>query len=297
MSRSPKPLPPGDPRDSLILTITCPDGFGITAAVSGFLYSQGAFTTEAAYYSDPDTGRFFMRTVFRADTPGLPSANALRECFAPLAERYGMQWELVSARDRPRVVIAVSRFGHCLNDLVHRWRSNQLHVDIPAIVSNHPDMAQIAEWHGIPYHHLPVTADTKESQERAFLKIIEDTRADLVVLARYMQILSKEASHLLSGRCINIHHSFLPSFKGAKPYHQAHARGVKIIGATAHYVTDDLDEGPIIEQEVTRVDHKNSVDDLVSAGRDLETVVLARAVRWHVERRIMINGTKTVIFR
>ncbi|ABC21360.1 formyltetrahydrofolate deformylase [Rhodospirillum rubrum] len=291
------PPPPTDPRKAIILTITCPDGFGLVAAVSGFLNSQGAFIIEAAYYSDPDTGRFFMRTVFRSDTAGLPSLGALRECFAPVAERFEMTWDLVSAERKPKVVIAVSRFGHCLYDLLHRWQAGQLHVEIPAIVSNHKDLARLAEWHGIPFHHLPVTTGGKEAQEEAILKVIDDSSADLVVLARYMQILSPAMSSALSGRCINIHHSFLPSFKGAKPYHQAHARGVKIIGATAHYVTDALDEGPIIEQEVARVDHKYRVDDLVAAGRDLETVVLARAVRWHVERRVMINGTKTVVLR
>lgn len=292
-----KPLPPGDRRDCFILTITCPDDFGIVAAVSGFLASQNAFTTEAANYSDPNTGQFFMRIVFRADTPGLPSLNALRECFAPLAERFSMTWEMVSAKDKPRVVIAVSRFGHCMADLLHRWHSGQLHADIAAIVSNHPDMRQIADWHAIPYHHLPVTPETKAEQEESMLRVVEEAGADLLVLARYMQVLSNEACVRLSRRCINIHHSFLPSFKGAKPYQQAHIKGVKIIGATAHYVTDALDEGPIIEQEVVRVDHTHTVEDLVSAGRDLETMVLARAVRWHLDRRIMINDGKTVIFR
>lgn len=287
----------GDPRDSLILTVTCPDGFGITAAVSGYLYDRKAFITETAQYSDPETGRYFMRTVLRSDTPGLPSLDDLRAGFEPLAARFKMTWKLDSARKRVRMVIAVSKFGHCLNDLLHRWRSGLLNVDIPAIISNHPDMAEIAEWHQIPYYRLEVTPETKALQEKAFLKVVEDAKADLVVLARYMQILSKEASCALSGRCINIHHSFLPGFKGAKPYHQAHNRGVKLIGATAHYVTDKLDEGPIIEQEVARVDHKHMVRDLVNAGRDMETLVLGRAVRWHVERRIMINGARTVIFQ
>ncbi|MBE1237236.1 formyltetrahydrofolate deformylase [Phaeovibrio sulfidiphilus] len=286
----------GDPRDSLILTVTCPDGFGITAAVSGFLFDNNAFITETAQYSDPDTGRYFMRTVIRSDTPDLPDIEVLRDKFTAVAERFQMKWQLFSARERQKMVIAVSKFGHCLDDLLHRWRSGLLNVDIPAIISNHPDMAQVAEWHQIPYYHLPVTQDTKELQEKAFLKVVEDTGADFVVLARYMQILSQEASRVLSGRCINIHHSFLPGFKGAKPYHQAHGRGVKLIGATAHYVTDELDEGPIIEQEVARVDHTFGVRDLVNAGRDMETLVLGRAVRWHVERRIMINGARTVVF-
>jgi formyltetrahydrofolate deformylase len=198
---------------------------------------------------------------------------------------------------RPRTIIAVSRFGHCINDLLHRWRIGALPIDVVGVISNHPDMRALVEWHGVPYHHLPISAATKTEQEQAFKAVVETSAADLVVLARYMQILSPDLSKALSGRCINIHHSFLPSFKGARPYHQAYDRGVKIIGATAHYVTDDLDEGPIIEQDVERVDHSWSANKLVEAGQDIEARVLARAVAWHAERRVLVNGAKTVVFR
>lgn len=280
-----------------ILTIKAPDSVGIVAAVSGFLAENEAFITESAHYGDPYTGLFFMRTVFRSGGTKFPAIDKLRAGFALIGDRFSMDWTIHDASRRPRVVIAVSRFGHCLNDLLHSWRTGQLNVDIPAVISNHEDMRGLVEWHGIPYHYLPVTKGTKAEQEARMLDLFDESQADLLVLARYMQILSPKACERLTGRAINIHHSFLPSFKGAKPYQQAHARGVKIIGATAHYVTSDLDEGPIIEQGVERVDHTFTVESLVRTGRDIETVVLSRAVRWHAEHRIMINGHKTIVFR
>jgi formyltetrahydrofolate deformylase len=236
-----------------------------------------------------------MRTVFRRDGPRAPPIEILREGLRPIAHRFDMRWELHDGSERPRVMIAVSRFGHCLYDLLHRWRSGLLPVDIPAVVSNHEDMRSFVEWSGIPYHHIPTTAD-KAADEARLAALMEELDIELLVLARYMQILSPELCAQLKGRCINIHHSFLPSFKGARPYHQAFARGVKIIGATAHYVTNDLDEGPIIEQGVERVDHSHTPADLVALGRDVECTTLARAVQWHVERRVLINGQKTIVF-
>lgn len=280
-----------------VLTITCPDAMGVVAAVSGFLFENEAFITESAHYGDPDTGRFFLRTVFRPGGPRFPAIEKLKAGFALIGDRFDMDWAIDDAARRARVVVCVSRFGHCLNDLLHDWRTGQLPIDIPAVISNHEDMRGLVEWHGIPYHHLPVTKATKAEQEQRLLGLVDELEADLVVLARYMQILSQEASERLAGRCINIHHSFLPGFKGATPYQQAHRRGVKLIGATAHYVTADLDEGPIIEQAVERVDHTYGVDELVRTGRHIESTVLSRAVRWHVERRVMLNGTKTVVFR
>lgn len=280
----------------LILTITCPDRPGIVAAVSGFLADHGAFIVESAQFGDPLEQRFFQRIVFLANGV-LADKPSFARAFAAVAERFAMEWDLADTRKQDRLLLAVSRFGHCLNDLLHRHRTGTLGGDIVAVVSNHDDMRDIVEWHNIPYHHLPVTAGTKAQQEQRLFDLIDSLKIDLVVLARYMQILSAEACERLAGRCINIHHSFLPSFKGARPYHQAHQRGVKIIGATAHYVTPNLDEGPIIEQGVERVDHTAMPDDLVAIGRDIESVVLARAVRYHVDRRVLINGAKTIVFR
>lgn len=280
-----------------VLTIKCPDAVGIVAAVSGFLAENEAFITDSAHYGDPDTGFFFMRTSFRAGGKSFPALDRLKAGFDLIGSRFGMEWSINSSGDRPKVMIAVSRFGHCLNDLLHSWRTGQLAIDITGVVSNHVDFRDLVEWHGIPFHYLPVTRETKADQEARMLELFAETKSDLLVLARYMQILSEEACKTLSGRAINIHHSFLPSFKGAKPYQQAHSKGVKLIGATAHYVTGDLDEGPIIEQAVERVDHTFSVDALVRTGRDIETMVLSRAVRWHVEKRVMANGNKTVVFR
>jgi formyltetrahydrofolate deformylase len=279
-----------------ILTITCPDTNGIVAAVAGFLRDQGCFIDQSFQFGDPATARFFMRALF---TPGprSPAPEAIAGMFDAVAKGFAMRWRIVPADRRPRVLIAVSRFGHCLNDLLHRWDTGQMPIDIVGVFSNHEDMRRLVEWHEIPYHHLPVTPSTKASQEAAWLGLVDSLKVDLVVLARYMQVLSADACRALEGRCINIHHSFLPSFKGARPYQQAYDRGVKIIGATAHYVTGTLDEGPIIEQAVDRVDHTHSAADLVAIGRDLETVVLARAVRWHAEQRVLVNGSKTVVFR
>lgn len=279
-----------------IATITCPDTTGLVAAVSGFLRDHHCFMDESSQYGDPETRLFFMRAVFTR-TPESPSPEALQQKFAEVAATFKMSWSFAPAAQRPRVMIAVSKFGHCLNDLLHRWHTGQMPIDIVGVFSNHDDMRALVEWHGIPYDLLPITPDTKPQQEAAWLKLVEDRKVDLVVLARYMQVLSTDASRILSGRCINIHHSFLPSFMGARPYQQAYERGVKIIGATAHYVTSGLDEGPIIEQAVERVDHTHSVGDMVAVGRDLENVVLARAVRYHAERRVLMNGHKTVVFR
>ncbi|MBF0563254.1 MAG: formyltetrahydrofolate deformylase [Alphaproteobacteria bacterium] len=283
-------------KPSFVLTITCPDTVGIVAAVSGFLTQHDCFITEAAQYGDPLSDRFFSRIVFSAGalTPPMPE---LEKLFSMVAERFQMIWRLYDLSAKARVVILVSKFGHCLVDLLHRYHTGQLAMEIPAVISNHPDMRSIVEWHGIPYHYFAVDKHDKAGQEARVMEAVAHADADLVVLARYMQILSPDMCRALTGRAINIHHSFLPSFKWAKPYHQAHARGVKIIGASAHYVTADLDEGPIIEQGVDRVDHTATPEDLVAIGRDIENVVLARAVRWHIERRVLLNGSKTVVFK
>ncbi len=282
--------------DRYILTITCPDTTGLVAAVSGFLRDHACFIDESAQFGDPATQRFFMRAVFTRSAASPTFAN-LKSEFSAVAVLFEMVWDITSSHHKPRIVIAVSNFGHCLNDLLHRWRAGQLAIDVVGVVSNHDSMRSLVEWHGIPFRHLPVTADTKEAQEKQVLSVFDSLSGDLLVLARYMQVLSAGACTKLAGRCINIHHSFLPSFKGARPYQQAFERGVKIIGATAHYVTANLDEGPIIEQAVERVDHTHSVADMVAVGRDLENVVLSRAVRYHAERRVLINGSKTVVFK
>ena len=286
-----------DPTPSIILTLSCPDRTGIVAAVTGFLADRDGFITELSHYADPVTKRSFVRTVFHAGGPKLPDTDVLRSQFAQVATHFTMDYRIVPADRRCRVLIMVSKFGHCLNSLLHDWRAGQLPVDIAAVGSNHEDMRSLVEWHDIPFHHLPVTPDTKAVQEAKIKSLIDGLEVDLVVLARYMQILSPDLCDALAWRAINIHHSFLPSFKGARPYHQAHARGVKIIGATAHYVTTDLDEGPIIEQAVERVDHTQTPEDLVRIGRDIESVVLNRAVRWHAQHRILPNDGKTVVFR
>ena len=273
----------------------CPDRKGIVAAVAGFLSERDASIVEAKQFNDHLTRRFYMRAVFTSVGPNFVGVEQLRAQFAKLAEGYEMTWQIEDTAQRVRVLIAVSKLGHCLNDLLHRWRSGVLPVDIVGVVSNHEDLRGLVEWHQIPFHHLPVTADTRIEQEAALLELFSRYQADLLVLARYMQILSNDACRTLAGRCINIHHSFLPSFKGARPYHQAYERGVKIIGATAHYVTSDLDEGPIIEQAVERVGHEHTPERFQEIGRDLESIVLARAVRWHAERRILLDGQRSVI--
>jgi formyltetrahydrofolate deformylase len=281
--------------DHYILIVKCPDTKGIVAAVASYLADNDCSIVESNHFNDAFANMFYMRTVFRQDGARMPPLALLQEGFRNLAHRFDMEWQFHNAAIKPRVMIAVSKFGHCLFDLLHRWRSGLLPVDITAVVSNHDDMRSFVEWSGIPYHHFPVTGDAA-AQERKILHLAEEQKIELVVLARYMQILSPEACAKLAGRCINIHHSFLPSFKGARPYHQAYERGVKIIGATAHYVTTDLDDGPIIEQGVARVDHADAPEDLISIGRDIECSVLARVVRWHIERRVILNGRKTVVF-
>ena len=293
------------PRDQeFVLTLSCRDTPGIVFAVSGLLYQAGCNIIDSQQFGDVDgddaTGLFFMRVHFAAP-PQFADTGALDRLFGHVRQQYGLDAGFHAVTHRPRVLLMVSRFGHCLNDLLFRWKSGQLAIDIPAIVSNHPDFAELAASYGLPFHHLPLSdgrdADAKRAQERQIEALIEREGIELVVLARYMQILSADFCRVLAGRAINIHHSFLPSFKGARPYAQAHARGVKLIGATAHYVTPDLDEGPIIEQDVARVDHSLSAEDLTAVGRDVECVVLARAVRWHVEHRVLMNGHKSVVFR
>ena len=281
--------------DAFILTLSCPDQPGIVHTVTGFLKERGANITEAAQYNDQSTGLFFMRTRF--DCPDGTLASLLREQFVPLAGPMQMAWGLHSAKDRVPTIIMVSKLGHCLNDLLFRYRSQLLPLDIRAIVSNHRDYYQLAASYNIPFHHVPVTPGNKPQAEARLLEIVNEEKAELVVLARYMQVLSNDLCRALAGKAINIHHSFLPSFKGAKPYQQAFERGVKTIGATAHYVTADLDEGPIIEQGTARADHAMDVAQLTAMGRDVESSVLARAVVWHAERRVLLNGHKTVIFK
>jgi formyltetrahydrofolate deformylase len=284
---------PGRP---LVLILSCPDRPGIVAAVSTFLADHGQNILDAQQFSDVETGRFFMRVLFEA-TGASPSLETLREEFQGIGNSLQMVWQLRDRAARRRVMLLVSRFDHCLADLLYRWRIGELEMDPTAIVSNHANDA-----HGglhlvdIPFHHLPVSATTKDAQEAKLLQLIDATQTELVVLARYMQVLSDGFVARLQGRCINIHHSFLPGFKGARPYHQAHERGVKLIGATAHYVTGQLDEGPIIEQDVERISHRDSPDDLIRKGRDIERRVLARAVRYHLEDRVVLNGHKTVVF-
>jgi formyltetrahydrofolate deformylase len=289
---SPRP----DTGREFVLTLSCPDEPGLVYAVTGYLVRFGANIVTSQQFGDRLTGRFFMRIHF--DCSGaVRHLGELREGFSEVAAKHAMQYELVDAATPTRTLIMVSKFGHCLNDLLYRHRMGTLNIEIPVIISNHNDFATLAASYGIPYVHLPVTPDTKAAAESRMLELIAEHSVDLVVLARYMQVLSESTSRALSGKAINIHHSFLPSFKGAKPYHQAHDRGVKLIGATAHYINDDLDEGPIIEQDVARVDHNFDPDDLVAAGRDVETQVLSRAVKWHCERRVMENGARTVVFR
>jgi len=281
-----------------ILTLTCQDGIGIVAAVSGALAGIDGFILDSQQYADLETGRFFMRVVFTGGGPGFPAmADGVRAALAPVATRFGFAWEVMPADHRPRVLVAVSKGSHCLNDLLHRWRTDTLPVEITGVVSNHDSLRPLVEWHGLPWHHLPVDDATRGAQEHAILDLMAAQGAEYLVLARYMQVLGPTLVAALPGRCINIHHSFLPGFKGARPYHRAHERGVKLIGATAHFVTADLDEGPIIEQAVERVDHRASADDLIRIGRDIEAQVLARAVAWVGERRVFLNGNRTVVFR
>ena len=307
--------------DEFILTLACPEQRGIVHAVSTYLVDHGCDIVDNRQFGDRKTGRFFMRVHFVTDGTGgresTPEAEIvtgpetgpetesgsgadverLRADFEPLGTTYGMTWHLVGLNERPRVMIMVSKFGHCLNDLLYRWKTNQLKIELPVIVSNHRDLKDVAVAAGIPFVHIPVTRDTKAEAEARLLEVVAEYDIELVVLARYMQVLSDDVCKRLEGRAINIHHSFLPSFTGARPYHQAYDRGVKVIGATAHYVTPDLDEGPIIEQELIRVDHAHGPEEFVVIGRDAECLALARAVQWHTERRVLLNGTHTVVFR
>ena len=282
--------------DSYILTFSCPNKPGIVAGVARTLFEAGGNIQEAHQYDDVETNMFFARIRF--DFIGDDRIAAFNNAFTIVADDLQMKWTIRPRAERQRLLILVSRFDHCLADLLYRWRIGELAVDIAGIVSNHPvDTYRHNDLSNIQFHYLPVTPQTKHEQEAEIWKIVEDRKVDLVVLARYMQILSNALSAKLAGRCINIHHSFLPGFKGAKPYHQAHSRGVKLIGATAHYVTPDLDEGPIIEQDVERVSHQDQPDDLVRKGRDIERRVLSRAVFWHIDGRVILNGSKTVVFK
>lgn len=281
-----------------VLKASCRGAIGTVSRVSTYLAQRNCYISELAQFDEISTGNFFLRCLF-STTPGVtPSLEEMREEFGQgVADRDKMEWELHDTLTKPKVLIMVSKFDHCLDDLLYRQRTGEINMEIPAIVSNHPDLKRLADWYEIPYYHLPVTPETKQEQEQQVMDIVNETGADLVVLARYMQILSPELCEKLSGRAINIHHSFLPGFKGAKPYHQAFERGVKLIGATAHYVTTDLDEGPIIEQVVERVDHSYSPAQLAAVGRDAENMALSRALRYHLEHRVFPNGSKTVVFR
>jgi formyltetrahydrofolate deformylase len=282
---------------AFILTLSCPDRVGIVAGVTGILASCQALITEAHHFREPLSNSSVLRIVFEADGAALLRKPVIEKHISDIAFEFAMTWQIYEAANRPKVLIAVSQQGHCLNSLLHRWQDGTLPVDIAAVVSNHETQRSLVQWHGLPFHYLPITPGDRQRQEIQILNLFADLGADLLVLARYMQILSPQACELLTKRAINIHHSFLPGFKGAKPYHQAYERGVKIIGATAHYVTGDLDEGPIIEQAVERVDHAQNAAQLTSLGHDIESVVLNRAIQWHAERRIFCFGNRTVILR
>ncbi len=281
------------------LTISCPDRAGIIAAVSGFIAQHGGFIIEASYHTEQEAQRFFMRQEIRADS--LPfEADEFSRRFAPLAQEFSMTWQLSDSALKKRLVILVSKQDHCLNDLLHRWRSGELLVDIPCVISNHEDLRSYVEWHGIPFVHVGMSENNGTDKAAAFDRITalyDQHGGDCMVLARFMQILPPALCQRYPGRIINIHHSFLPSFVGAKPYHQAYRRGVKLIGATCHYVTDELDAGPIIEQDTVRIDHGDTVEDLVRYGRDIEKTVLSRGLRFHVEDRVLVCGNKTIVFR
>ncbi|SDK88825.1 formyltetrahydrofolate deformylase [Modicisalibacter muralis] len=277
------------------LVVSCPDRVGIVARVSGFIASQGGSITEASQHSDLATGRFFMRYEIQADSVSL-DAEGLRQAFGPIADEFEMRWALYDTALRKRVVLMVSRASHCLVDLLYRWTAGELDCDIVGVISNHDDLRRLVQGHDIPFHHVPVSVDTKAAAFDEVERLVDSVSADCVVLARYMQILPPRLCRRYAGRVINIHHSFLPSFAGAKPYHQAYDRGVKLIGATCHYVTDELDEGPIIEQDIHRISHCHDADDLVRFGRDVEKAVLARGLRWHLQDRVLIHGNKTVVF-
>lgn len=279
---------------SYVLTVTCNSTRGIVAAISGYLADKGCNIVDSSQFDDLDTGKFFMRISFISEE-GAASPQLL-EGFKPIADTFGMTWEIHDGNERMKVLLMVSRFGHCLNDLLYRWKIGALPIDIVGVVSNHFDYQKVVVNHDIPFHHIKVTKDNKAKAEAQLMDLVEQTGTDLIVLARYMQVLSDPLCRSMSGKIINIHHSFLPSFKGANPYKQAYQRGVKLIGATAHYVTADLDEGPIIEQDTVRVTHAQSPDDYVSLGRDVESQVLARAIHAHIHRRVFLNGNRTIVF-
>lgn len=279
-----------------VLTLNCRDRCGIVADVTNFLAKHRYNITESSQFEDNLESRFFMRTEIRPLDEQSTPLEQLRREFAALAANDQMDWQLSDLNCKAKVVLAVSKWGHCLNALLHKWKEGTLPIEVVAVVSNHNDMRDLVEWYNLPYHHLPIEAGNKAAQEAQILDVMQSSNADFLVLARYMQILSDDLCQQLAGRAINIHHSFLPGFKGARPYHQAYERGVKLIGATAHFVTADLDEGPIIEQEVQRVSHANSPEQLVEIGHDIESLVLYRAVRWHAEHRVLLNGSKTVVF-
>src|ERR1700760_5106906 len=296
--RSQRTAAPAVTPRSFILTTSAPDTTGIVAGISGFLASNNALITEAQHYDDPHGSMSFMRTVFHDNGKGMPSLEELDAKFAAsVGQQFKMRYQFHEVQRRCRVLLAVSRQGHCLNSILHRWSTGTMPIEVVGVASNHQDMRSLAEWHGVPYHYLPIIVGRKAEQEKRLFELFERSDSELMVLARYMQILTPEACRYFEGRAINIHHSFLPGFKGAKAYHQAFTRGVKLIGATAHYVTTDLDEGPIIEQEVERVDHTLSPEELTVVGSELESGALNRAIKWHAERRVFRNGQKTVVLR
>lgn len=281
--------------EELVLNLSCKDQPGIVAAVAGLFSLQGFNIRESSQFEDVSERRFFMRSLLES-VEGPKKLSDVKSSFQSVADRYGMEWEVWERSTKSRVLIAVSQWGHCLSSLLNASKSGSLPVEVVGVVSNHEDMRNLCDWHEVPYHYLPVTPENKAEQEAKLYQLYQETNAELLVLARYMQILSNDLCQRLCGHAINIHHSFLPGFKGAKPYHQAYDRGVKLIGATAHYVTTDLDEGPIIEQSVERVSHANTPEELVQIGRDIEAVTLQRAVKWHCEHRVLLNGQKTVVF-
>lgn len=284
-------------RKKYVLTVSCPEANGIVRSVSDFLFQRGATITEAAQHRDKEIDQFFMRVEFEEVETTLPESQTLDRDFSSIAEQFNMQWSFFDLAIKTRVLLAVSRHTHCLNDILHRWGSGVLPAEVVGVVSNHRDMEKMTQWYDLPYYYLPVDKENKQQQEQEMLRIIEQNRVDLFALARYMQILSPEMCEAMDGRIINIHHSFLPGFKGANPYRQAYLRGVKVIGATAHYVTTDLDEGPIIEQTVEKVDHNFDVSGLIQIGRDAECAAFARAIKWHCEHRVILNGNRTVVFK
>ncbi|MGC1206467.1 MAG: formyltetrahydrofolate deformylase [Ornithinimicrobium sp.] len=292
----PQQVAPDSVHPHYVLTLACPDRPGIVHALTGLLVQHAGNIVESQQFEDPAAGTFFMRVRFAVSAPDI-GIEELRTGFAGIAAKFEMAWNLWDARKPYRTLILVSKFGHCLNDMLFRWSRDALQIDVAGVISNHEDLRSMAESYGVDFHYIPVTPDNKAESEATMLAMIDDLDVDIVVLARYMQIFSDETSRTLAGRAINIHHSFLPSFKGARPYTQAFQRGVKLVGATAHYVTGDLDEGPIIEQDVMRVDHRFSAAELAAAGRDVESQVLSRAIRWHSESRILLNGDRTVVFR